>query len=92
MNHKQHSTNGLNLLIKDIDGFSQTQSAWRFYNNSNVDIKSLNTPMLEEGLKAIEKECSKYLLVAHDWSLISYRNHTAKDDCIEYKCRIFKRI
>jgi len=83
MNHKQNSTNGLNLLIKDIDGFSQAQSAWRFYNNSNVDIESLNSPMLETGLKAIEEECSKYLLVAHDWSLISYRNHTAKDDCIE---------
>jgi len=83
MNHKQNSTNGLNLLIKDIKGFSQAQNAWRFYNNENVDIQSLNDPIMQRGLEAIEKECNEYLLVAHDWSLVNYRNHTAKDDCLE---------
>lgn len=85
MNHKQNSTNGLNLLIKDVKGFSQAQNAWRFYNNENVDIKSLNDPIMQTGLETIEKECSEYLLVAHDWSLVNYRNHTTKDDCIETK-------
>jgi len=85
MNHKQNSTNGLNLLIKDIKGFSQAQNAWRFYNNENVDIKSLNDPIMQTGLETIEKECSEYLLVAHDWSLVNYKHHTAKDDCIETK-------
>jgi len=85
MNHKQSSTNGLNLLIKDVKGFSQAQEAWRFYNNPNVDIKSLNHPILEKGLQAIDKECNEYLLVAHDWSLINYKNHTAKQDCIIVK-------
>ena len=82
MNHKQNSTNGLNLLIKDVKGYSQAQDAWRFYNNENVDIESLNNPILENGVEQINKECDKYLLVAHDWSSISYRNHTAKKDCI----------
>ena len=82
MNHKQHSTNGLSLLIKDVQGFSQAQDAWRFYNNENVDIESLNNPILEKGLEAIDSECREYLLVAHDWSLINYKNHTAKEDCI----------
>ena len=85
MNHKQYSTNGLNLLIKDVKGYTQTQSAWRFYNNDNVDIESLNNPILEKGLESIKQECKEYLLVAHDWSLINYRNHTAKKDCIEVK-------
>jgi len=85
MNHKQSSTNGLNLLIKDVKGYSQAQDAWRFYNNENVDIESLNNPILEKGIESINNECDKYLLVAHDWSLISYRNHTAKKDCIEVK-------
>ncbi len=85
MNHKQQSTNGLNLLIEDVKGYSQAQDAWRFYNNENVDIDSLNNPILEKGIEAINKECDEYLLVAHDWSLISYRNHTAKKDCIEEK-------
>lgn len=85
MNHKQSSTNGLNLLIKDVEGFSQAQDAWRFYNNENVDTESLNNPIQEKGLEEIEKECKEYLLVAHDWSLVNYRNHTAKKDCIEEK-------
>jgi len=41
MNHKQKNTSGLNLLIKDVKGYSQAQEAWRFYNNENVDIESL---------------------------------------------------
>ena len=81
MNHKQHSTNGLNLLIKDVKGYSQAQDAWRFYNNENVDIESLNNPILEKGIEAINNECDKYLLVAHDWSFIKKRHHTAKEDC-----------
>ena len=83
MNHKQNSTNGLNLLIKEVQGYAQAQSAWRFYNNENVDIPSLNDPILRKGLERIEQACKEYLLVAHDWSLINYRNHTAKKDCIE---------
>lgn len=81
MNHKQHSTNGLNLLQK-TEGFSQAQSAWRFYNNEHVDIESLNEPMLTRGIKTINKSSDEYILVAHDWSLINYKNHTAKTDCI----------
>ena len=85
MNHKQNSTNGLNLLLKEVKGYSQAQAAWRFYNNPNVDIPSLNDPILEKGLAQIQHVCKEYLLVAHDWSLINYRNHTAKTDCIETK-------
>ena len=86
MNHKQYSTSGLNLLVRGgIKGYTQAQSAWRFYNNDNVDIYSLNNPILEKGLEAVNRECGKYLLVAHDWSLINYRNHKAKEDCIETK-------
>ena len=85
MKHKENNTNGLSILINDVKGYSQAQDAWRFYNNANVDIKSLNSPIMEKSLESIEKECSEYLLIAHDWSLINYRNHTAKIDCIETK-------
>jgi len=83
MNHKQTNTNGLNILIKEVKGYSQAQEAWRFYNNENVDIKSLNNPIIEKGIESIKSECNEYILIAHDWSLINYRNHTAKKDCIE---------
>ena len=31
--HKQRALTGLNLLLKDVDAFSQAQAAWKFYNN-----------------------------------------------------------
>ena len=83
MKHKERNSNGLATLLKDVKGYSQAQSAWRFYNNNNVDIKSLNKPIIEEGIKNIKQESDKYLLIAHDWSLINYRNHESKKDCIE---------
>jgi len=85
MNHKQNSTSGLSLLLKDVEGFSQAQAAWRFYNNENVDISSLNNPIIQEGIKEINKQCKEYVLIANDWSHIDYRNHTSKRECIEYK-------
>jgi hypothetical protein len=85
MNHKQNSTSGLNLLIKDVEGFSQAQAAWRFYNNENVDIPSLNNPIIQEGLREINELCEEYVLVANDWSHVDYRHHEAKKECIESK-------
>jgi len=85
MNHKQKNTSGLNLLIKDVKGYSQAQEAWRFYNNENVDIESLNHPIIERGIEDINNQCDRYVLIAHDWSLINYRRHTSKRDCIETK-------
>lgn len=82
MNHKQRTISGLGLLLKDVEGFSQTQGAWRFYNNENVDIESLSEPIITTGLQEIEKHCSEYILVAYDWSHLDYRGHTAKKECI----------
>jgi hypothetical protein len=85
INHKQHSTNGLNLLFGKTEGFSQAQAAWRFYNNENVDIASLNDPMIDEAVELIEDTCDKYLLAIHDWSHLDYRTQKSKKECIKTK-------
>jgi len=85
MKHKENTTNGLSILLNEVKGYSQAQAAWRFYNNENVEIAFLNNPIMEKGLESIEQACKTYALFAHDWSLINYRNHTAKYDCIETK-------
>ena len=85
MSHKQRALTGLNLLLKDVDGFSQTQAAWRFYNNPNVDIESLSDPLLKTGIQEIEKECKEYVLIAYDWSHLDYRGHHAKKECVSTK-------
>lgn len=82
MSHKQRALTGLNLLLKDVDGFSQAQAAWRFYNNPNVDIESLSDPLLKTGIQEIEKECKEYVLIAYDWSHLDYRGHHAKKDSL----------
>ena len=85
INHKQHSTSGLNLLFGKAEGFSQAQAAWRFYNNDNVDIASLNKPLINEAVELIEEKCDEYLLAIHDWSHLDYRRQEKKKECIQIK-------
>ena len=85
MNHQQNNLSGLNLLLKDVKGFSQAQGAWRFYNNPNVDVESLNQPIIDTGVQEINQRCKEYVLIAYDWSHLDYRGHHAKEDCIKYK-------
>ncbi|SFV54953.1 hypothetical protein MNB_SV-14-96 [hydrothermal vent metagenome] len=47
MNVKQNSQSGMSLTV-EADGWAESQAAWRFYNNDNVDILSLNNPIMEE--------------------------------------------
>jgi hypothetical protein len=82
-NHKQYSTSGLNLLFGKTEGFSQAQAAWRFYNNDNVNIDSLNNPLMDEAFKLIEDGCDEYLLAIHDWSHLDYKNQEKKKECIQ---------
>jgi len=35
MSVKEKTTNGLKLLIKDVEPFAQVQASWRFLNNDN---------------------------------------------------------
>ena len=85
MNHKHHSTSGLDLLINQVEGFSQAQAAWRFYKNLSVDTEFLTNPIVKEGVAEINKRCNNYVLIPYDWSSIDYKNHTCKKDCIETK-------
>ncbi|MEA2017831.1 MAG: hypothetical protein U9N59_05225 [Campylobacterota bacterium] len=38
MNIQKRATNGLKSLFKEVSYFSQVQGAWRFLNNSKVEI------------------------------------------------------
>lgn len=77
MNSKVNAKTGINLLMK-TEGMSQVQASYRFYNNESVDYATLNNPIIEDGLKEIEKECDEYLLNAYDWSHLDYKHHHAK--------------
>jgi len=82
MSVKEKTTNGLKLLIKDVEPFSQVQASWRFLNNDNVTIDDMMQPIngaLNEGIK---KHCDKYLLAMSDWSHLDYKKHTSKKELV----------
>jgi len=81
MNIKQNAQSGMSLVL-ETDGWSQSQAAWRFYNNDNVDISSLNDPIIEEVVKEINKRKGEHVLVPYDWSHLDYKKHSKKQDLI----------
>jgi len=79
MNVKQNSQSGMNLTI-ETDGWVESQATWRFYNNDNVDIPSLNDPIMEEVVSEINKRKGSFVLVPYDWSHVEYKNHSKKQE------------
>jgi len=84
INVKQNSQSGMSLTV-EADGWAESQAAWRFYNNENVDISSLNDPIIEEVVKEINKREGSFVLVPYDWSHIDYKNHSKKQELVSKK-------
>lgn len=61
-------------LNKDV-AFNQTQAAWRFLNNERCSLETLCKPLLKAAHELSKQECDNYLLVPHDWSILSYGSH-----------------
>ena len=71
-------SSGVKSVLSESEAFSQTQAAWRFFNNENCKLTELIKPILTSGLSESEKICKDYCLVSHDWSGLSYKNHVSK--------------
>ena len=48
MSSQHVATNGLKLLLKNTEQFSQVQAAWRFLNNENVSTDALFEPIMND--------------------------------------------
>jgi len=59
---------------------SATQAAWRFLNNENVSLIDLAEPLRQAGRDACQRSQSDYVLLAHDWCKLDYKNHCSKTD------------
>lgn len=57
-----------------------TQGAYRFLHNPRVTLRSLVMPLIEEARRGVAEACDRYVLAVHDWSLVKYRRHHAKED------------
>lgn len=68
------------LLAGDGQAQSATQAAWRFLNNPSVSLTDLAQPLRQAGREACHQSESDYVLLAHDWCKINYKNHHSKTD------------
>ncbi len=82
MSSQHAATNGLKLLLKNSEQFSQVQAAWRFLNNDNVSTEALFEPIMNALTIGIKKQCSKFVLAMTDWSHIDYKHHDSKKELI----------
>jgi hypothetical protein len=58
--------------------FAATQAAWRFFNNPAVSLATLATPLLDCARREIPVACDQWLVVALDWSNLSFNLHNEK--------------
>ena len=79
----ENAVKGITALLNSSNlSTAAVQAAWRFYNNERVDTDELFEYIKVENEDIIQNLDSKILLMAHDWSWLDYKNHTAKDDLI----------
>lgn len=71
---------GVKSALNENIAFSQTQAAWRFFNNERCTLNELSQPLLQAAHESSEKECDSFILMLHDWSHLGYSKHTSKKD------------
>jgi hypothetical protein len=63
--------------------FAATQAAWRFYNNESVELSELIVPLRDYAREQISQSDAPFVLVAHDWSKLSFPGHDFRKDLAE---------
>lgn len=76
----QALASGIHAVATAESSFAVTLAAHRFLNNPRVSLQGLAKPLLEAGRSEAATACDHYLLVAHDWCLLMYLEHTSKAD------------
>ena len=71
---------GLRAVLSTAKPFASTQAAWRFYQNPMIHLPGLMRPLLETGKVAVASDCSRFVLVMHDWSHLHLGDHASKKD------------
>jgi hypothetical protein len=69
---------GVASLPSSGKAFAATQAAWRFLNNERVELPALAQPLREVGRSRVKELNSRFALLVHDWSKLSFS--FGKDD------------
>jgi hypothetical protein len=65
-------------LPSSSKAFAATQATWRFLNNERVELSALAQPLHEVGRNRVKELNSRFALLVHDWSKLSFS--FGKDD------------
>jgi hypothetical protein len=63
--------------------FAATQATWRFLNNDRVTFGELVVPLQDFARTACTSISAPFVLLAHDWSKLSYPGHKSREDLAE---------
>jgi hypothetical protein len=74
---------GVGILPSSKQSFAATQGAWRFYNNERVTLAELVEPLRDHARKQVAVSRAEFVLVAHDWSKLSFPGHESRKDMAE---------
>lgn len=74
---------GVGVLPSSTQALAATQAAWRFYNNERVTLAELVEPLREYARERVAESAAAFVLVAHDWSKLSFPGHEFRRDMAE---------
>ena len=74
---------GVGVLPSSTQALAATQAAWRFYNNQRVTLAELVEPLREYARERVAVSAAPFVLVAHDWSKLSFPGHEFRRDMAE---------
>ena len=84
---KDELASGLRATPEVARSFAAAQGAWRFYNNPRVSLPQLAAPLWASASEAALSECGPFLLVMHDWSVLSFPGHPSKKDRVAVRAK-----
>ena len=74
---------GVGALPSTARPLAATQAAWRFYNNERVTLAELVVPLRDYARARTAESNSPFVLVALDWSKLSFPGHEFRADLAE---------
>lgn len=71
---------GPSAPVDQASAFAATQAAWRFLHNDRITLPQLMTPLHEVARQWRQEQSTRWALIIHDWSALSYPTHLSKRD------------
>jgi hypothetical protein len=71
---------GVASLPSSSTAFPAVQGTWRFLNNDRVTLPALVEPLREAARTMVEELDSRFVLLVHDWSKVSFNHPNGKRD------------